>query len=60
MVWPPLLSRVPIIGDPLTLVAGIFRAPFLSFAAIVTLAKAPLLVRGLRCLASPQADGQAC
>ncbi len=29
----------PIVGDPLTLVAGILRAPFGRFVAIVTLAK---------------------
>lgn len=39
-LWTLLLSWVPIIGDPLTLVAGILRAPFWSFMAIVTLAKA--------------------
>lgn len=39
-LWTLLLSWVPIIGDPLTLVAGILRAPLLRFVAIVTLAKA--------------------
>lgn len=39
-LWTLLLSWVPIIGDPLTLVAGILRAPFLRFVTIVALAKA--------------------
>ncbi len=39
-VWSLLLSWVPIIGDPLTVVAGVLRTPFLSFLALVTLAKA--------------------
>jgi len=38
--WSLLLSWVPIIGDPLTMVAGIMREPFWSFLMIVTLAKA--------------------
>lgn len=37
--WSLLLSWAPIIGDPLTLVAGVLREPFASFLAIVTLAK---------------------
>lgn len=37
--WSLLLSWVPIIGDPLTVVAGVMREPFLSFLLIVTLAK---------------------
>ncbi|MCF7202613.1 YqaA family protein [Pseudomonas oligotrophica] len=37
--WTLLLSWVPIIGDPLTLVAGIMREPWWSFLAIVSLAK---------------------
>ena len=37
--WSLLLSWVPIIGDPLTVVAGILREPFWSFMAIVLLAK---------------------
>lgn len=37
--WTLLLSWVPIIGDPLTVVAGVMREPFWSFLAIVTLAK---------------------
>jgi membrane protein YqaA with SNARE-associated domain len=35
-----LLSWVPIIGDPLTLVAGVMREPLGRFLMIVTLAKA--------------------
>lgn len=37
--WSLLLSSVPIIGDPLTVVAGVMREPFWSFLLIVTLAK---------------------
>ena len=37
--WSLLLSWAPIIGDPLTLVAGVLREPFRSFIVIVTLAK---------------------
>lgn len=37
--WSLLLSWVPIIGDPLTVVAGLLREPIRSFLAIVTLAK---------------------
>jgi membrane protein YqaA with SNARE-associated domain len=38
--WSLLLSWVPIIGDPLTLVAGVMREPLGRFLLIVTLAKA--------------------
>jgi membrane protein YqaA with SNARE-associated domain len=38
--WCLLLSWVPIIGDPLTLAAGILRTPLIDFLVIVTLAKA--------------------
>ena len=34
-----LLSWVPIIGDPITRVAGILREPLLSFVLLVTIAK---------------------
>jgi membrane protein YqaA with SNARE-associated domain len=34
-----LLSWVPIIGDPLTVVAGLMREPLYSFVGIVLLAK---------------------
>ena len=37
--WSLLASWVPIIGDPLTVVAGILREPFWSFFLLVTLAK---------------------
>ncbi|MDP5240986.1 YqaA family protein [Uliginosibacterium sp. 31-16] len=37
--WSLLLSWLPVIGDPLTLVAGVLREPFLSFIAIVGVAK---------------------
>lgn len=38
--WSLLLSWVPIIGDPITMIAGVLREPFWSFLLIVTLAKA--------------------
>ena len=37
--WSLLASWMPIIGDPITLVAGFFRAPLWSFVVIVGLAK---------------------
>jgi membrane protein YqaA with SNARE-associated domain len=37
--WSLLLSWAPIIGDPLTLVAGVMREPLWRFLLIVTLAK---------------------
>ena len=37
--WSLLLSWVPFIGDPLTVVAGIMREPLLRFLLIVGLAK---------------------
>lgn len=37
--WSLLLSCVPIIGDPLTVVAGVMREPFWRFLLLVTLAK---------------------
>lgn len=37
--WSLLLSWVPIIGDPLTVVAGVMREPLWSLLLIVTLAK---------------------
>jgi len=37
--WSLLLSWVPIIGDPLTVVAGVMREPLWSFVLIVTFAK---------------------
>lgn len=38
--WSLLLSWMPIIGDPLTVIAGVMREPLWSFVLIVTLAKA--------------------
>lgn len=37
--WSLLLSWMPVVGDPLTLVAGIMRESFWVFLALVTLAK---------------------
>lgn len=37
--WSLLLSWTPIIGDPLTLVAGVMREPLWRFLLVVTLAK---------------------
>jgi membrane protein YqaA with SNARE-associated domain len=37
--WSLLLSWMPIVGDPLTVVAGVLREPLWSFVAIVALAK---------------------
>lgn len=37
--WSLLLSWLPVIGDPLTLVAGIMREPLWRFMLIVSLAK---------------------
>ena len=37
--WSLLLSWLPIIGDPLTMVAGIMREPILRFLLIVGIAK---------------------
>ena len=38
-VWSLLLSWVPIVGDPLTVVAGLMRAPFFLFLILVAAAK---------------------
>ena len=38
--WSLLLSWVPVIGDPLTVIAGVMREPWWSFLLLVTLAKA--------------------
>lgn len=38
--WSLLLSWLPVVGDPLTLVAGVMREPLPSFLFIVALAKA--------------------
>lgn len=37
--WSLLLSWLPLIGDPLTLVAGVMREPWWSFVLLVALAK---------------------
>lgn len=37
--WSLLLSWLPVIGDPLTLAAGLLRYPFWRFLPIVALAK---------------------
>lgn len=37
--WSLLLAWVPIIGDPLTVVAGVLQEPFLAFLLLVTIAK---------------------
>jgi len=37
--WSLLLSWAPVIGDPLTLIAGVLREPFVSFCCIVLVAK---------------------
>ncbi|HDR9266395.1 TPA: DedA family protein, partial [Burkholderia vietnamiensis] len=37
--WSLLLSWAPVIGDPLTMIAGVLREPLWSFTAIVTIAK---------------------
>nr|WP_206379721.1 YqaA family protein [Pseudomonas veronii] len=37
--WTLLLSWVPIIGDPLTLVAGVMREPLWRFLLMVSIAK---------------------
>ena len=38
-VWSLFLSWMPIIGDPLTLIGGLLRVPFLQFFCIVVFAK---------------------
>jgi len=37
--WSLLLSWMPVIGDPLTVVAGVMREPLPSFVLIVAIAK---------------------
>jgi membrane protein YqaA with SNARE-associated domain len=37
--WSLLLSWAPLVGDPLTVAAGVMREPFLPFLLLVTLAK---------------------
>ena len=38
-IWSLLMAWVPIIGDPLTLVAGILRVNFYTFLLLVTISK---------------------
>ncbi len=38
-VWSLLLSWMPFVGDPLTVIAGLLRTPFLVFVIIVAIAK---------------------
>lgn len=38
--WSLLASWLPIVGDPLTLIAGMMREPFWRFTLLVTIAKA--------------------
>lgn len=38
-IWSLLLSWVPVIGDPLTFVAGVMRVPFWLFLLLVAVAK---------------------
>ncbi len=38
--WSLLLSWVPIIGDPITIISGVMRERFLVFLAFVSVAKA--------------------
>lgn len=47
--WSLLLSWVPVVGDPLTMIAGMMREPWWSFLLLVTLAKAAryLVLAGL-------------
>ncbi|KQV32364.1 hypothetical protein ASC97_01860 [Rhizobium sp. Root1203] len=37
--WSLLASWVPIIGDPITVVAGVLKEPFATFLLLVTIAK---------------------
>ena len=37
--WSLLLSWAPVIGDPLTVAAGVLREPFWSFLCLVAIAK---------------------
>lgn len=39
-VWSLLLSWMPVVGDPLTVIAGVSRTPLVLFTAIVAVAKA--------------------
>jgi membrane protein YqaA with SNARE-associated domain len=37
--WTLLLSWVPVVGDPLTVIAGVLREPLWSFVLLVSIAK---------------------
>ncbi len=37
--WSLLMSWAPVIGDPLTVAAGLLREPFWSFLVLVAIAK---------------------
>ncbi|WP_062060161.1 YqaA family protein [Cellvibrio sp. OA-2007] len=39
-LWSLLFAWVPVVGDPLTLIAGVMRISFWKFAALVALGKA--------------------
>lgn len=39
-IWSLLLAWLPVIGDPLTFAAGIFRVPIVPFLILVTIGKA--------------------
>ena len=39
-LWSLLLAWLPVIGDPLTLVAGVMRVRFMPFLVLVTIGKA--------------------
>lgn len=38
--WSLLLSWLPVVGDPLTMIAGVLKVPFPIFLLLVTLGKA--------------------
>ena len=37
--WSLLMSWVPVVGDPLTVIAGVLREPFATFLLLVAVAK---------------------
>jgi membrane protein YqaA with SNARE-associated domain len=39
-LWSLLLAWLPVIGDPLTMIAGVLRVPLLPFLVLVTIGKA--------------------
>ena len=38
-IWSLLLAWVPVIGDPLTIIAGVLRVTFLTFLTLVSISK---------------------